>query len=430
MEFPVFVASDVHGEKVNLALRYNPRTTTLDRFLSVASRCFDDVAHLTRRGCLQPFSAAYIYRDVQCQWDVLEDCTQLSPFCQVYVFRQLFNEVVAAISDPLDASQLLSVHDRKADCATSCTGASFLAGLPPLNSSKSTSPIRVAADRWAVSQSRQHPETARPRFGVPSLLCKNDSPLVHATHPTKSERATHIGDEAEGFHHVRSADSAAAFRCVKSHRFRMQILSPPVETQMHRQDAARNATSTSVHLAALAALGPQAAYVKPMRRHLSDSYNAPPAPSSSSAGEVAIPRSWYDSSRHSFPSRSPRARTPGQSPSQPLFVSAYSGGTVLPFPPREGRSRALSQTDERHREMLAYSEARSGRGDSILREERARVAAHKLLGIDELRSHLREETRQLKRTLSDLLHSRVSPLNRADDGTIYNASPPGMSVLW
>ncbi|CAG9578429.1 conserved hypothetical protein [Leishmania major strain Friedlin] len=230
MEFPVFVASDVHGEKVNLALRYNPRTTTVDCFLSAASRCFDDVAHLMRQGSLQPFSAAYIYRDVQCQWDVLEDRTQLSPFCQVYVFRQLFNEVVAAIPDPLDASQLLSVHDRKADRATSCTGAPFLPGSPPLNSSTSTSPIRVADNHWALSQSRQHPETARPRFGVPSLLCKSDSPVVHATHPTRSDRATHIGDEANGFHHVRSADRVAAFHCMKSRRFRLQIVSPPVDT--------------------------------------------------------------------------------------------------------------------------------------------------------------------------------------------------------
>lgn len=80
--------------------------------------------------------------------------------------------------------------------------------------------------------------------------------------------------------------------------------------------------------------------------------------------------------------------------------------------------------------MLAYSEPRSGRGDNILREERARVAAQMLLGIDELRSHLREETLQLKRTLGDSLHSRVSPLSRADDGRNYHASLSGMSKWW
>ncbi|CBZ28873.1 conserved hypothetical protein [Leishmania mexicana MHOM/GT/2001/U1103] len=418
MEFPVFVASDVHGEKVNLALRYTPRTTTLGRFLSAASRCFDDVAHLLCQGSLQPFSAAYIYRDVECQWDVLEDCTQLSPFCQVYVFRQLFNERVAAIPDPLDPSQLLSVHNRKADRVTCCTGASFLPSSTPLSASTSTSPIRLAANRWGLLQSGQHPETSWARFGVPSLLFRNSIPLVHATGSTRSDRATHIGDEAEGLHQLRSADRAVSLRSVKSHRFRLQIFSPPAETQLHCQDTTRSAASTSVHSAALAALGPQTAYLKPKRNHLSDSYNAPPAPSSSPAEEVAIPRNWYSSSRHSFPNTSPRARASGQSSSQPLSVAAYSGGTVVPFSPREGRSRALSQTDKHHREMLAHREPCSGRGDSILREERARVAAQMFLGIDDLRSCLREETQQLKRALSDSLPSRVLPLNRADDGRI------------
>ncbi|GET90798.1 hypothetical protein, conserved [Leishmania tarentolae] len=415
MEFPLFVASDVHGEKVNLALRYAPRTT-LECLLSVASRCFDDIVCLMRLGPLPPFSAAYIYRDVLCRWDVLEDCVQLSPFCQVYVFRQLVNEVVAVIPDPLELSQVLSVHRKKNERVTLLGDTSPLPEAPLLTSSTSTSLARFPTSRKGLSKSGQHHETSRNRCSVALPLGKCRFALVHAAGPTRSDKATGTAEEADGFQPVCFADRAATFRSLKSHRFRLQIFSPPVETQMYCQGTTRSAATTPFRVASFTASEPQAAYRKPKRHHLSDSYDATPAPSST--GEVALPRSWRNSSTQSPASASPWTGGSGQLSSERFSVSSHSGGTGPHFSLRGSRSRALLPTDEHHCQVFTKRQPRSGRGKSILQEERERVAAQMLLGIDELRSRLQEETQQLTWSLSNSGLSRVLPLNSAYDGRI------------
>ncbi|KAG5472791.1 hypothetical protein LSCM4_02114 [Leishmania orientalis] len=399
MEFPVFVASDVHREKVNLALRYNPRTTTLDRFLRSASRCFDDVARFTRKGSLPPFSAAYLYSDVQCQWDVLQDRTQLSPCCQVYVFRHQAEEAVAVIPEPVESSELLLVLKGRFNTASFSTVASTVRQPSPINSPASTSPMLLASNRWALPQGSQHSATSRLRFGAPSSPCKGSAPLLRFADLTTSDTATHTDAHAGGFHNARPMDASVAFQPVRSHRFRLQIFSPPAETPMRGQGANRSTPNMYASLTERAASEPQALYLKPTRPYSSDLYKLPPA-SPPERGEVAIPRSWYDPSSHSFRSVAPRPRGSGQLPPQSSSVASRSRGAVLPSSARGSRQRPRMQTDESDPHLLVHREPRSGDGVSILREERERVSVQMRLEIDDLRSHLREETRQLKRTLN------------------------------
>ncbi|KAG5473181.1 hypothetical protein CUR178_03100 [Leishmania enriettii] len=399
MGFPVFVTSDVHGEKVNLALRYNPRTTTLNHFLRSASRCFDDVARFMRKGFLPPFSAAYLYSDVQCQWDVLQDRTQLSPCCQVYVFRHQAEETVAVIPDPVESSGLLLVLKGRSNTASFSTVAWTARQPSPIKSPASTSPMLLSSNRWALLQGAQHPAKSRVRFGVPSPPRKASAPLLRFANSTKSETLTHTDAHARGFHNARPVDASVAFQPVRSHRFCLPIFSPLAETPMCGQGANRSAPNVYDALTERAASEPQAQYLKPARPYSSDSYKLPSA-SLPERREVAIPRRWYDPSRHSFLSVAPRPRGSGQLPPRSYSVSSRSRGAVLPSSARGSRQRPRMQTDESDPQMLVQREPRSGHGVSILREERERLSVQMRLEIDDLRSCLREETRQLKRTLN------------------------------
>ncbi|XQJ29050.1 hypothetical protein NXY56_005086 [Leishmania guyanensis] len=410
MEFPVFVASDVHGEKVNLALRYNPWTDTLDHLLTAASHCFAGVAHLMCQGPLPPFSAAYIYQDVQFQWDALQDRTQLSPCCQVYVFREAFDETVAGIPDPLDSSRLLLMLTGKHASMPSLTDTSVVSQPSPLNLSASNLSIRLASNRWALPQYGQQPGTSRLRFDVSSPLCKNRVPLVRMQSLTSSDKATRTDDNADDFHKLWCTDETVVFRPVQSHRFRLQIFSPTMETEMRHGDTRGSAENPLICSGDFRASGPQTARVKPKRRHSSDSYKGLSA-ESSYTGEVAIPRSWCDPSKHFFRSTASRVCESDSSFPQSFSVSSYSRGTAQPFPSGSVRSKGLPRIDECHPEVLVKREPRSGGGGSILRDERERIAAQMQMGIDELRLRLREESRDLKRTLSGSRHRVVFPRN-------------------
>ncbi|KAG5472414.1 hypothetical protein LSCM1_03813 [Leishmania martiniquensis] len=390
MEFPVFVASDVHGEKVNLALRYNPRTTTLDYFLRAASRCFDDVSDVMQEGLLLPFSAAYIYSDVRCQWDVLQDRAQLSPCCQVYVFRQLYKEAVAVIPDPLDSSGLLALQRGMAATAFRVTGTSSLPPHSPVHTPASTLPLRLASNHQAPSQISQPPATLRPRFGVLSLRvpCEGSAPLLRLADRKTSDKATHTNTDAGGFRYTRSIVAPMAFGPVRSHRFRLQILSPAVETRIDRREAAFPPASASASSPDLPASALQAVHSESARRYSLDAYTSRSA-SLPRTGEVAIPRRWYDPSRRSCRSAAPRPRGSWQCslPSSPVLWDS-------------GRPRPSIQADEYDPMLFSHTERRRGHGISILREERERVAAQTCMGVDELRSCVRQETQQLAQTLN------------------------------
>ncbi|KAG5498693.1 hypothetical protein JKF63_02980 [Porcisia hertigi] len=399
MEFPVFVASDVHGEKVNLALRFNPRTLTLHHFMSAASRLFDALADFLHLGLLQPFSAAYIFSDVHCQWHLLQDRAQFSPCCQVYVFRDQLSEVVSTIPDPLGSSGLLSLRSVAHDRVSSSTCTAPSPELSPLNSPTSMSPPRLVSTRWALPKSSRHLVMLRHRPTASSLPRRDGAPAPCATSVTQRDETLCAHDSAGGDANARVGNEAKPPHPTRSRRFRLPILSPAPETQLHPGDATSGAANVSLHAAVFATSDFHPEYAHLKRHHPSDPHTALSGPPPYTR-EAAIARSWYDPSRHASASTLTNASASDGFSRKPLSAQGCGGGATMAFSSQSTRSSLPLPTSNYGAEMLPRREPGRGPGRRILRDERVHMASKLQSGVDALRLRLQKEASYLKQIWS------------------------------
>jgi hypothetical protein len=432
MDFPVYVASDCYGGKVNVALRYDPRSDALEDLLASAKNAFAlfTIQHVHDTP-LQPFAFAYVYNDVRCQWDLLERREQLSPCCQVYAFRCGGAESVDAIPEPINL--VLQFPEVALRCGSAARA------YP----TASVSPPRLLSKRWTLPQ--------EPRCDG-NIEGENDS--VSATSTSANEytydhQGTRLGNgdasQRERIQyppppaHFASADAfdnfrkplqntvdalSASFGAVRSHRFRLQLLSPPLDTSA--------GVSKSWGHAPTATSSTEASPSSPDRLKSVPAYAA--------ATTVEIPRAWFNSTSTAT-SSPPAARpslidTPYASPSYsaPSSISRYGSSSrydrahrypasvppstaSMPVAAHSRRSSfpqvhlcapagQLATTAPRvlgppPLHPSSYQSTRGAqRGGSILREERERVEARMHMDLDDLRTSLQEEEINYERTRS------------------------------
>lgn len=445
MDFPVYVASDVRGVKLNLAVPYHPHTASIERFLHTTSLTFDAVAEQLQLGSLAPFAAAYIYSDVHCQWDPLVSRAQLSPCCQIYVFRDDAKaEAVGAIPNPLRPSYFFALRAATTQDERSWASDASPGPRPPAHSSfhaAFSTPIRLASSRWVLPSSHSparspavaaaaaastatRTQPTRRRFAVSPL---SPQPPAHAhdirvTHPLHLDKGTlteACNAEATAAAHPRKPAPPSA----SSHRFYRSIISPPAEREArpHRPPDVlvppRTTTATNTAAAAgrlsLPPPWPVPSASASMRQHTPLSRHA----SSSSFGraDVHTPRSWYEPSQHAHAHAHTADEFGGRvtDPRRPSALSKTGSAHSSGAPRAMWGGHASRRPSGSAAASPEYARAGSGRSGSILREERERVEARMHMGMDELRASLQEEDRQLRRTLSGTPRHPRSPLYTA-----------------
>lgn len=399
MEFPVYVASDCYGEKVNVALRYNPRCHTLDDLYRNAETAFDlFTIQRVREEPLQPIAFAYVFNDVLCQWDLLETKEQLAPCCQVYLFRCGGHESVDEIPEPINLvlQQAEVVAARRGSLSRALRSASL-------------SPFCLASARWAV------PEASRDMLGGEarndSASAADSDAVTHTVHygndgrvgessfqtqeprPTQSTQVYPVS--ASFLLHSRSEHEAnlSTLSCggARSHRFRLQLLSPPLDPELrvsrkrHRfipAPAHRDAVEIprEWYRPSMAAAAAAAAMVS----------LPPPAWTAPSADLHSFENYDAFSSISRYGSLSSSAFTTATTPSRRPSLSHVVPSLPAPHPPFSSKGVG---TPPLHPASAYSRHARPRRGSSILREERDRVEQRMHMSMEDLRASLQEENR-------------------------------------
>ncbi|KPA83234.1 hypothetical protein ABB37_02914 [Leptomonas pyrrhocoris] len=449
MEFPVYVAADCHGEKINVAVRYNPRTETLVHLFANAETAFAlFTMQYAHEEPLQPFAFAYAYSDVQCQWNLLEGRDQLSPCCQVYVFRCGGQESVDAIPEPINLVL------RRPE-SVSRRGSSPRVGL-----ASSVSPPRLFSDRWVLPREEQggHNGKVEDVEASPAAAVAATAPFpINANegqrrsggrqvHEVKYAPSTYASGVRHSFLSAparTAAAEAASFGAVQSHRFRLQLVSPPIDSAIRiskGEPAFHIAVRNSTH-------PPSLAY----NEENPGSYSSAADPAvlttaaSSTRGETAgIPPAWYNPasavvlSTPVVSSSSTRHRYLSPGPTTPSSVGQYRSSThygrdhhYAPWPshsPVANSTSAHSWRSPFPQVVLSappppppptpptspqkrlgppplhppsYSNHnRYRRGSSILREERDRVEERMHMSMEDLRASLQAEDRGYERSRS------------------------------
>lgn len=458
----MYVASDCYGEKLNVALRYDPRHDALDDLYTRAEHAFAlfTIRHV-HDAPLQPFAFVYVYSDVQCQWDLLEHEAQLAPCCQLYAFRLGRQEGVDAIPEPINL--LLQPTDH---VALPSQGAS-----PEAPHRLSVTPHRRTSDRWAVQ--RGVSEEGTNHYGTPSASA---SPLVSHRFRIQEENRdewngrSRFGPAAMNASY-RSASSPAAdvstasFSAVRSHRFRLQLLSPrrdvgaPLKTGTARlHDSYPRNSGIGKHSSPLTPVHYSHNDFAAHTLAVSPISTTESAPALHGSTTIDIPRSWYDPAAHTvnrshatytnsaMPSSSRRRSPPSsQYKTEPLdnghlhHLSADSQKSMLlpsaeitharrsaysrvalsahrPLPPPLLLPTSVLEAQPKHLgtpplypstpSHTSVSRATSRRGSSILREERERVEQRMEMNLTDLRASLQDEERQYERSRSTVQHYR------------------------
>lgn len=453
MEFPVYVASDCYGEKINVALRYNPRGDTLGDLYTSAETAFAlfTIQHL-HEAPPQPFAFAYLYNDALCQWDILESAEQLSACCQVYVFRCGGEESVDAIPEPINLAAALHHSDSAAPHR------SFPRNAP----SASPSPLRLIGERWALpaeprardsSRGYEFPASAA-MTAEPSALAEDyldqqfvsDSTQHQASRQAQAARFRSVSNfqtSDYGLHHAADV-STASFGAVHSHRFRLQLLSPPPDPDV----VASTSRPRFGNAPEKFAVSPPR--LSPRGSAFNDAHAAIHSPTRSE--EPEIPRSWFK--RGGGASLTSTTALAGAAGASPPRADHRNASLLYSSPSSISRRGSSSRYDREHRNPPSLSRSfastpiaapsrrssfprvvlsapppppllspaatstpapvgtpplhptsfgtttRPRRGSSILREERERVEERMHMDVDALRVNLQEEVRGYERSRS------------------------------
>lgn len=474
MEFPVYVASDCFGEKLNVALRYNPRVDTLDDLYAHAESAFAlfTLQHV-HDDPPQPFAFGYIFNDVLCQWDLLEAESQLAPCCQVYAFRCGGEETVDTIPEPIN----LVIAAQHAD------EAARVHSFPRTFASESPSPLRFIGERWAVPPEPrgtanddgygEYPAAAAAQT-LETSWRGNDTHNGDAVN-TRNESRVRRQTQAARFDPINASFSSsrppqhtadvstASFGAVRSHRFRLQLLSPPIDADLSasrsrfrvlqsperndspssHQQRRESSNSTSytaerVQMRRASAEIPRAWYNPDSIHHVS-TVSVERKHGGAKAALSSPPRAEYHSStplRHSPPSTisrygsssrydgdhryppsvstltptatittaSRRSSYPQVMLSAPTPPSVPLTGSPLPSSANAVALRPLGTPPLHPASYVGAARARRGSGSgshsSILREERERVEERMHMDVDDLRVSLQAEDRGYERLRS------------------------------
>lgn len=451
MDFPVYVASDCYGGKINVALRYNPRRDGLGDLYASADHAFAlfTLQHVLEPP-LQPFAFVYVYNDVLCAWDLLSQEAQLSPCCQLYAFRVGGAESVDTIPDPINL--LVQPTD----------GATSRGQSTDQHHRASASPDRPFDDAWEG----QRWEAERGEFngyGTPSPVVGGGVAAPHCSghrfhlRPQDSRGGVAASDGQRRFAppaldtSYRSTSSpavevsTASFSAIGSHRFRLQLLSPPRDVSS-RLDTNISQFHTRNFRSAAGPSPPTYTRTESSPAHTSlvPHDTSSMAQSAAHGRAVDIPRAWYDpTARHTAASlhgSTASSHTPYYSSADtaterqqlsvhvsPVRHSAPSA-TETSFSRRRSYPRATLSSRPRApppppppevpKELgppplypspsspPSASRGQSRRGGSILREERERVEERMGMNLSDLRASLQNEERWYERSRSS------SPQNR------------------